>query len=39
MNGDSRKKFDVFFRTLVTGADPEHPKPKSFKLNKVTKLC
>ncbi|KAL5473898.1 hypothetical protein EMCRGX_G028462 [Ephydatia muelleri] len=34
MNGDSRKKFDVFFRTLVTGADPEHPKPKSFKLNK-----
>ena len=38
MNGDSRKKFDVFFRTLVTGADLEHPRPKSVKLNKVPEV-
>ena len=35
MNGDSRKKFDVFFRTLVSGTDENHPRPKSFKLGKV----
>ena len=35
MNGDSRKKFDVFFRTLVSGTDEKHPRPKSFKLGKV----
>jgi dynein heavy chain len=35
MNGDSRKKFDVFFRTLVSGTDTEHPRPKSFKLGKA----
>ena len=35
MTGDSRKKFDVFFRTLVSGTDQEHPRPKSIKLAKV----
>lgn len=37
MNGDSRKKFDVFFRTLVSGTDQDHPRPKIIKLAKVTK--
>ena len=37
MTVESRKKFDVFFRTLISGTDPEHPKPKSIKLTKV--LC
>ena len=36
MNGDSRKKFDVFFRTLVSGTDTQFPRPKSFKLGKVS---
>ena len=36
ITGDSRKKFDVFFRTLISGTDPEHPKPKSCKITKVT---
>lgn len=35
MNGDSRIKFDHFFRTIITGTDTEHPRPKSFKLGKV----
>ena len=35
MTGDSRKKFDVFFRTLVAGMDQEHPRPKSIKIAKV----
>ena len=38
MNGDSRKKFDVFFRTLISGTDNDHPRPKTFKLGKVQSL-
>nr|KAG5713480.1 hypothetical protein BaRGS_025028 [Batillaria attramentaria] len=32
--GDSKKKFDVFFRTLISGTDNDHPKPKSIKITK-----
>ena len=35
MNGDSRKKFDVFFRNLISGTNTEYPRPKTFKLGKV----
>ena len=35
MTGDSRKKFDVFYRLLVSGTDQDHPRPKTVKLNKV----
>ena len=35
MTGDSRKKFDVYFRTLVSGTDQDHPRPKAIKLSKV----
>ena len=31
---DSRRKFDVYFRTLINGLDNDHPKPKSCKMNK-----
>lgn len=34
ITGDSRKKFDHYFRTLISGTDSEHPKPKSVKLSK-----
>ncbi|XP_043945444.1 dynein axonemal heavy chain 3 [Protopterus annectens] len=34
INGDSRKKFDVFFRNLIMGTNDEHPRPKSVKLTK-----
>ncbi|XP_047461369.1 dynein axonemal heavy chain 3 [Mugil cephalus] len=34
ITGDSRKKFDVFYRTLIAGMDDEHPRPKSVKLKK-----
>ena len=34
--GDSKKKFDVFFRTLISGTDNDHPKPKSSKITKVS---
>ncbi|XP_063078071.1 dynein axonemal heavy chain 3 [Engraulis encrasicolus] len=34
INGDSRKKFDVFFRALISGTDADHPRPKSVKLTK-----
>ncbi|XP_075250490.1 dynein axonemal heavy chain 3-like isoform X2 [Convolutriloba macropyga] len=34
MNGDSRSKFDVFFRDLTNGLNDEYPKPKSVKINK-----
>lgn len=34
ITGDSRKKFDVFYRNLITGMDDEHPRPKSIKLKK-----
>ncbi|KAK3579501.1 hypothetical protein CHS0354_028323 [Potamilus streckersoni] len=29
--GESRKKFDQFFRNVLSGTDPDHPKPKSIK--------
>ncbi|WAQ96862.1 DYH3-like protein [Mya arenaria] len=32
--GDSRKKFDVFFRNIINGTDDNHPKPKSIKITK-----
>ncbi|XP_058475903.1 dynein axonemal heavy chain 3-like [Solea solea] len=35
ITGDSRKKFDVFYRTLIMGMDDEHPRPKSFILKKT----
>uniref|UniRef100_A0A8C5KDB1 Dynein axonemal heavy chain 3 n=1 Tax=Jaculus jaculus TaxID=51337 RepID=A0A8C5KDB1_JACJA len=34
INGDSRRKFDVFFRNLIMGMDDNHPRPKSVKLTK-----
>ncbi|KAF7668491.1 hypothetical protein LDENG_00010030 [Lucifuga dentata] len=34
ITGDSRKKFDVFFRNLITGTDNEHPYPKGITLKK-----
>ncbi|KAI3358460.1 hypothetical protein L3Q82_014895 [Scortum barcoo] len=34
ITGDSRKKFDVFYRNLIMGMDNEHPRPKSVKLKK-----
>ncbi|XP_061175178.1 dynein axonemal heavy chain 3-like [Saccostrea echinata] len=34
MDGDSRKKFDSYFRNIVSGTDPDHPKPKSCKISK-----
>ena len=37
MTGDSRKKFDVFYRNIISGTDQDHPRPKSFKLGKVCK--
>ena len=36
ITGDSRKKFDVFFRTLISGTDADNPKPKSIKITKVS---
>ena len=35
MTGDSRIKFDIYFRMLVSGTDQEHPRPKTIKLAKV----
>ncbi|XP_052264555.1 dynein axonemal heavy chain 3-like isoform X1 [Dreissena polymorpha] len=34
LSGDSRKKFDVFFRNIINGTDEENPKPKSIKITK-----
>ncbi|XP_052130864.1 dynein axonemal heavy chain 3 [Frankliniella occidentalis] len=34
ITGDSRKKFDTFFRHLLDGRNDEHPRPKTFKLSK-----
>ncbi|XP_065826535.1 dynein axonemal heavy chain 3-like isoform X2 [Oscarella lobularis] len=34
ITGDGRKKFDAFFRTLISGTNKEYPKPKSSKLTK-----
>ncbi|XP_059139620.1 dynein axonemal heavy chain 3-like isoform X2 [Physella acuta] len=31
---DSKKAFDEFFRTLISGVDDNHPKPKSIKITK-----
>lgn len=33
--GDSRTKFDAFYRTLISGTDQKHPRPKSIKMAKV----
>lgn len=30
--GDSRKKFDVFYRSLIKGENKEYPRPASIKL-------
>ena len=35
MDVDSRKKFDAYFRNIVSGTDANHPKPKSCKISKV----
>ncbi|XP_043082022.1 dynein axonemal heavy chain 3 [Puntigrus tetrazona] len=34
INGSSRKKFDVFYRNLITGTNTDHPRPHSVKLTK-----
>ena len=34
MTGNSREKFDVFFRQLVSGTNQEFPSPKSVKFSK-----
>ncbi|KAF4087720.1 hypothetical protein AMELA_G00073630 [Ameiurus melas] len=34
INGDSRKRFDVFYRNLLTGTMDKYPRPKSVKLTK-----
>lgn len=34
MNGESRRKFDVWFRKLLLDQNPDHPRPKMFKLSK-----
>ena len=36
ITGDSRKKFDVYFRSLVNGMESAYPKPKSCKISKVS---
>ncbi|XP_046326217.1 dynein axonemal heavy chain 3-like [Haliotis rufescens] len=38
LTGDSRKKFDTYFRTLISGTDPDHPKPKSIKITKSNSI-
>ncbi|KAK2921231.1 hypothetical protein Q8A73_000716 [Channa argus] len=35
ITGDSRKKFDIFYRALIMGMADEHPRPKSIKLKKT----
>lgn len=34
ITGDSRKKFDAFYRSLIMGMDDKYPLPKSIKLKK-----
>lgn len=34
IDADSRKKFDLFYRNLLTGMNDENPRPKSVKLGK-----
>lgn len=36
--GDSRKKFDQFFRNVINGTNDDYPKPKSIKITKVSLL-
>ena len=36
VDGLGRKKFDEFYRQLITGQDKEHPKPKALKIGKVS---
>lgn len=35
LSGDSRFKFDAFFRNIINGTDSDYPKPKSSKITKV----
>jgi dynein heavy chain len=39
LQGDSRKKFDGFFRNIINGTDADCPKPKSIKITKVGTYC
>lgn len=32
ITGESRKKFDLFYRSLIKGANKEHRRPASIKL-------
>ncbi|CAL8305136.1 unnamed protein product [Lota lota] len=34
INGDSRKKFDAYYRLLISGVESEHPRPKNVQLSK-----
>lgn len=34
INGNSRKKFDIFYRDLIMGTNTDHPRPQSVKLTK-----
>ncbi|KAK2870454.1 hypothetical protein Q8A67_024846 [Cirrhinus molitorella] len=34
INGNSRKKFDIFYRNLILGTNATHPRPQSVKLTK-----
>ncbi|MGH0140104.1 UNVERIFIED_CONTAM: hypothetical protein FKN15_000554, partial [Acipenser sinensis] len=34
ISGESRKKFDVFYRNVIMGMDDKNPRPKSVKLTK-----
>ncbi|XP_048348807.1 dynein axonemal heavy chain 3 [Sphaerodactylus townsendi] len=34
VNAEGRKKFDLFFRNILLGADDDNPRPKSVKLTK-----
>ncbi|XP_028284148.1 dynein heavy chain 3, axonemal [Parambassis ranga] len=34
ITGDTRKKFDVFYRNLIAGMDDKHPRPKNIQLTK-----
>ncbi|XP_041362756.1 dynein heavy chain 3, axonemal-like isoform X2 [Gigantopelta aegis] len=38
ITSDSRKKFDNFFRTLISGTDQNHLKPKSIKITKSNSI-
>ena len=34
LNGDSQKRFDPFFRTLISGTNQQYPRPKKVKITK-----